>query len=83
MISEAIGAVCKRIIDAIVRGLARSRINPNVLTFIGCLSTSPAECYTATPVLHGGLFMILANLLTCWMARSPVFEGELPGWRVL
>jgi CDP-diacylglycerol---glycerol-3-phosphate 3-phosphatidyltransferase len=37
MISEAIGAGCKRIIDAIVRGLARSRINPNALTFIGLL----------------------------------------------
>ena len=37
MISEAIGAACKRIIDAIVRALVRSRMNPNVLTFIGLL----------------------------------------------
>ena len=37
MISEAIGAGGQRVINAIVRGLGRSRINPNALTFIGLL----------------------------------------------
>src|SRR5215510_4334487 len=63
MISEAIGAAGKRIIDAIVRGLSRSRINPNALTFIGLLTN------IGCGVLYGygfffaaGLLMILANL---------------------
>ncbi len=37
MISEAIGSGAKRILDAIVRGLARKSINPNALTFFGLL----------------------------------------------
>jgi CDP-diacylglycerol---glycerol-3-phosphate 3-phosphatidyltransferase len=63
MISEAIGAVCKRIIDAIVRGLARSRINPNVLTFIGLLiNIACGVLYGYGRFFTAGLFMILANL---------------------
>ena len=37
MISDAIGTGLKGIISWIVRALARSRINPNVLTFTGLL----------------------------------------------
>lgn len=33
--TRAIGLICGKIIDAIVRGLALSRIHPNVLTFLG------------------------------------------------
>ncbi|MCC6857240.1 MAG: CDP-alcohol phosphatidyltransferase family protein [Bryobacterales bacterium] len=33
--TRAIGLVCGKIIDAIVRGLALSHIHPNVLTFLG------------------------------------------------
>ena len=63
MISEAIGAVCKRIIDTIVRGLARSRINPNVLTFIGLLiNIACGVLYGYGSFFTAGLFMILANL---------------------
>ena len=63
MISEAIGAVCKRIIDTIVRGLARSRINPNVLTFIGLLiNIACGVLYGYGRFFTAGLFMILANL---------------------
>ncbi|MGH9472079.1 MAG: CDP-alcohol phosphatidyltransferase family protein [Terriglobales bacterium] len=35
--TRAIGAGCKFVLDAIVRSLALTRINPNVLTFIGLL----------------------------------------------
>ncbi len=63
MISDAIGAACKRIIDAIVRTLARSRINPNALTFIGLLiNVGCAVLYGYGKFFAAGLLMIFANL---------------------
>lgn len=63
MISEAIGAGGKRIIDAIVRGLSRSRINPNALTFTGLLiNIGCAVLYGYGRFFTAGLLMILANL---------------------
>ena len=63
MISEAIGAGVKRIIDAIVRGLSRSRINPNALTFIGLLlNIGCGVLYGYGRFFSAGLLMILANL---------------------
>lgn len=63
MISEAIGAGGKRVIDAIVRGLARSRINPNALTFTGLLiNIGCGVLYGYGRFFTAGLLMILANL---------------------
>jgi CDP-diacylglycerol--glycerol-3-phosphate 3-phosphatidyltransferase len=63
MISEAIGAGGKRVIDAIVRGLARSRINPNALTFTGLLiNIGCGVLYGYGRFFTAGLMMILANL---------------------
>lgn len=63
MISEVIGAACKRIIDAIVRTLARSRINPNALTFIGLLiNIGCAALFGYGKFFAAGLLMIFANL---------------------
>src|ERR1051325_2971570 len=63
MISDAIGAACKRIIDAIVRTLVRSRINPNMLTFIGLLiNIGCAALYGYGKFFGAGLLMIFANL---------------------
>jgi CDP-diacylglycerol--glycerol-3-phosphate 3-phosphatidyltransferase len=63
MISEAIGAGCKRVIDAIVRALARSRISPNGLTFTGLLiNIGCAFLYGYGRFFLAGLLMILANL---------------------
>src|ERR1041384_6123146 len=63
MISDAIGAACKRIIDAIVRALTRSRINPNLLTFIGLLiNIGCAALYGYGKFFGAGLLMIFANL---------------------
>ena len=63
MISEAIGAGCKRVIDAIVRALARSRISPNALTFTGLLiNIGCAFLYGYGRFFLAGLLMILANL---------------------
>jgi CDP-diacylglycerol--glycerol-3-phosphate 3-phosphatidyltransferase len=63
MISDAIGAACKRIIDAIVRTLARSRINPNVLTFIGLvINIGCALLYAYGKFFAAGLLLIFAAL---------------------
>jgi phosphatidylglycerophosphate synthase len=63
MISEAIGTGGKRIIGAIVRWLARSRINPNALTFIGLLiNICCGILYGYGFFVRAGLLMILANL---------------------
>ena len=63
MISDAIGAGAKRIIDAIVRTLARSRFNPNVLTFIGLLiNIGCAALFGYGKFFAAGLLMIFANL---------------------
>ena len=63
MISEVIGAACKRIIDAMVRGLVRSRMNPNVLTFIGLLiNIGCAALFGYGKFFAAGLLMIFANL---------------------
>jgi CDP-diacylglycerol---glycerol-3-phosphate 3-phosphatidyltransferase len=63
MISDAIGAGGKRIISAMVRGVARSRINPNVLTFIGLLiNIGCGVLYGYGMFFRAGLLMILANI---------------------
>lgn len=74
MISEAIGAGGKRVIDAIVRGLARSRINPNALTFTGLLiNIGCGVLYGYGRFFTAGFLMILANvfdMLDGQVARS-------------
>ena len=63
MITGAIGAGARRIISAMVRGLARSRINPNVLTFIGLLiNIGCGVLYGYGMFFKAGLLMIVANL---------------------
>lgn len=63
MISDAIGAGGKRIISAMVRGVARSRINPNALTFIGLLiNIGCGVLYGYGMFFRAGLLMILANI---------------------
>ena len=63
MISEAIGTGGKRIIGAIVRGVSRSRISPNALTFIGLLiNIGCGLLYGYGMFFRAGLLMILANV---------------------
>lgn len=63
-ISSAIGAGCKRILDAIVRTIARSRfITPNILTFVGLLiNVYCAWLYGTGHFVAGGCVLILANV---------------------
>ena len=63
MISEVIGAACKRIIDVIVRTLVRSRINPNALTFIGLLiNIGCAVLFGYGKFFAAGWLLVFANL---------------------
>src|SRR5438477_8510268 len=63
-ISSAIGAGCKRVLDAIVRTIARSKfITPNILTFVGLLiNVVCAWLYGTGHFVAGGAVLILANV---------------------
>jgi len=77
MISDAIGAACKRVIDALVRALARSRINPNLLTFTGLLiNIGCAFLYGYGRFFSAGLLMILANLFDMLDGRVARLRGR-------
>lgn len=78
MISEAIGAAFKKVIDAIVRGLARSRIHPNALTFIGLLiNVGCAFLYGYGKFFEAGLAMIVANLFDILDGRVARLRGRV------
>ncbi len=64
MISSAIGTGCKRILDAIVRTIARSSIiTPNILTFTGLLiNVICAVLYGSGHFVAGGAMLIFANV---------------------
>lgn len=71
MISEAIGTGAKRILDAIVRALSRSSINPNVLTFIGLLIN------IGCGVLYGYGMFFAAGLLLIFAALFDMLDGRV------
>jgi CDP-diacylglycerol--glycerol-3-phosphate 3-phosphatidyltransferase len=77
MISEAIGEGAKKVVDAIVRGLARSRMNPNALTVIGLLiNVVCALLYGTGMFFAAGLGMIVANLFDVLDGRLARYRGR-------
>jgi phosphatidylglycerophosphate synthase len=58
-ITRAIGLGCNRVIRMIVRGLALSRIHPNVLTFLGLLINICAACLLAVGAFRAAGFVII------------------------
>ena len=61
--TRAIGVACNAVIRLIVRGLALSRIHPNVLTFIGLVINAVAAVLLASGrFLSAGLVMIAAGI---------------------
>ena len=81
MISEAIGAGGQRIIDAMVRGLGRSRINPNALTFIGLLiNIGCGVLYGYGSFFTAGLLMILANLFDMLDGQVARLSGRVTSY---
>jgi CDP-diacylglycerol---glycerol-3-phosphate 3-phosphatidyltransferase len=78
MISEAIGAGGKRIIGAMVRGLARSRINPNMLTFMGLLmNIGCGVLFGYGMFFKAGLLMILANIFDMFDGQVARLRGRV------
>lgn len=78
MISEVIGAGGKRVIDALVRGLARSRINPNALTFIGLLmNIGCGVLFGYGMFFKAGLLMILANFFDMFDGQVARLRGRV------
>lgn len=62
-ITKGIGVACNRVIVLIVRGLALSRIHPNVLTFFGLVINIVAAVYLARGEFFGaGLIIIGAGI---------------------
>src|SRR5207344_1970291 len=57
--TRAIGAVCGKIIDQIVRALALSRIHPNVLTFFGLLINSWAAFLLAAGRFQAAALVVI------------------------
>jgi CDP-diacylglycerol---glycerol-3-phosphate 3-phosphatidyltransferase len=61
--TRAIGVACNSVIRLIVRGLALSRIHPNVLTFIGLVINAVAAVLLASGrFFAAGLVMIAAGI---------------------
>ncbi|PYP87078.1 MAG: CDP-alcohol phosphatidyltransferase family protein [Blastocatellia bacterium AA13] len=78
MISEAIAIACRRVMNAVVRALARSRINPNALTFIGLvMNIGCAFLYGYGRFFLAGLLMILANLFDMLDGRVARLRGRV------
>jgi CDP-diacylglycerol--glycerol-3-phosphate 3-phosphatidyltransferase len=71
MISDAIGTGSKRIIDAIVKALARSHTNPNLLTFFGLLVN------IGCGVLYGYGRFFTAGLLLIFAALLDILDGQV------
>src|SRR5919199_6051583 len=61
--THAIGTACNKVIVLIVRGLALSKIHPNVLTFIGLLINIGAASLLAIGWFRAAGFVILGAAL--------------------
>jgi CDP-diacylglycerol--glycerol-3-phosphate 3-phosphatidyltransferase len=78
MIGEAIGAGAKRILDAIVRTIARSRVSPNALTFFGLLiNIGCGVLYGYGMFVEAGILLILAALFDMLDGRVARLRGEV------
>src|ERR1700738_1480714 len=57
--TRAIGVTCNKVIRLIVRGLALSKIHPNVLTFLGLFINAAAAVLLATGQFRASGFVII------------------------
>src|SRR5438045_8627028 len=63
MFGASIGRAGQRIIDAMVRWLARGHINPNILTFIGvAINVGSGLLFGCGECFWAGIVLIVANL---------------------
>jgi CDP-diacylglycerol--glycerol-3-phosphate 3-phosphatidyltransferase len=79
MISHAIGAACQRVLDLIVRTVARSRIiTPNILTFTGLLINVFCAClYGFGYFFEAGLVLIFANVFDMLDGQVARLQGRV------
>ena len=78
MVSEKIGDTLGRVLDAIVRGFAASRVNPNFLTFIGFgINLLAAYLFAYGYFRWAGLTIILAGVFDMTDGRVARLEGRV------
>src|SRR3954452_5892912 len=74
--TSAIGRACNKVIRLIVRGLALSKIHPNVLTFIGLLINIVAAAMLAAGQFRSAGFVIIGaglfDMVDCRVARETI-----------
>ena len=63
MFGASLGRAGQRIIDAMVRWLARGHINPNILTFVGvAINVAAGLLFGFDQFLWAGIVLIVANV---------------------
>jgi len=78
VVSEKIGDTLGRVLDAIVRGFAASRVNPNFLTFIGFgINLMAAYLFAYGYFRWAGLTIILAGVFDMTDGRVARLEGRV------
>jgi len=78
VVSEKIGDTLGRVLDAIVRGFAASRVNPNFLTFIGFgINLLAAYLFAYGYFRWAGLTIILAGVFDMTDGRVARLEGRV------
>jgi CDP-diacylglycerol---glycerol-3-phosphate 3-phosphatidyltransferase len=78
MLGGYIGEVCQRVLNAMVRQMARLNPNPNLLSVIGlCINIFAAVLYGCGRFFYAGLVMIFANIFDILDGRVARLTGRV------
>jgi phosphatidylglycerophosphate synthase len=78
MLGGYIGEVCQRVLNAMVRQMARLNPNPNLLSVIGlCINIFAAVLYGCGRFFYAGLVMIFANIFDMLDGRVARSTGRV------
>src|ERR1700730_2392748 len=81
MFGASIGRAGQRIIDAMVRWLARGHISPNLLTFIGTsMNVGSGLLFGFGRFFWAGVVLIVANLFDMLDGQVARLSGRVPGF---
>jgi CDP-diacylglycerol--glycerol-3-phosphate 3-phosphatidyltransferase len=79
MFGASIGKAGQRIIDAMVRWLARGHINPNILTFVGvAINVGCGLLFGFGWFFWAGIVLIIANLFDMLDGQVARLSGRYP-----